>query len=109
MEGDVFGDSCFSEQVFVQPPDTVWPIELTRHWGGEHDGVGGMFGVFLDEQIHRLLWQVNCSRRVDGFGLSYLYLAVDASCGFGDAQGFGRQVKVSPEEGHQFTPPDTCG
>ena len=55
MEWDVFGDPCFPEQVFVQPPDAVWAIELARHWGGEHDGVGGMFGVLLDEQVDGFL------------------------------------------------------
>ena len=41
VEGDVFDDSRFLEQVFVQPPDAVWPIEFACYWGGEHDGVVG--------------------------------------------------------------------
>jgi len=109
VEGNVFGDSGLFQQVFVQPSDTVWPIELACYRGGEHDGVGGVLAVFLDQQVDGFLRQVNRPHRVGGFGLGYLYLAVDASCGFGDAQGLSFQVKVIPEEGHQLTPADARG
>ena len=72
VEGDVFRDSCFLEQVFVQPSDAVWPIELACYWGGEHDGVVGVLGVLLDEQVDGFLRQVNRPHRVGGFGLGYL-------------------------------------
>ena len=49
MEGDVFCDPGFPEQVFVQPPDAVRAVELTCHRGGEHDGAGGVLAVFLDQ------------------------------------------------------------
>ena len=77
VEGDVFGDSGLFQQFFVQPSDTVWPIELACYRGGEHDGVGGVLAVFLDQQVDGLLRQENCPHRVGGFGLGYLYIAVD--------------------------------
>ena len=55
VEGDAFGDPCFLEQVFVQPPDAVRIIELACYWGGEHDGVGGMFDVLLNQQVDGFL------------------------------------------------------
>ena len=109
VEGYILGDSSLFQKVFVQPTDAVRAVEIPSYRGGEHDRVAGVFGVFLDQQVDGLLRQIDRPHRVGGFGLGYLYLAVDSSCGFGDAQGFGRQVKVSPEEGHQFAPPDACG
>ena len=49
VEGDVFSDSGLFQQGLVQPSDTVRAVELTRHWGGEHDGVAGMFAVLLEQ------------------------------------------------------------
>ena len=109
MEGDVFGDSGLFQQFFVQPSDTVWPIELACYRGGEHDGVGGVLAVFLDQQVDGLLRQENCPHRVGGFGLGYLYIAVDPASRLVYCQGLGLQVKVIPEEGHQLTPADARG
>ena len=41
--------------------------------------------------------------------MGHLHLAVDPSSGLGDAQGPVFQVKVIPEERHQFATPDTRG
>ena len=93
----------------MQPTDAVRAVEIPSYRGGEHDRVAGVFGVFLDQQVDGLLRQIDRPHRVGGLGLGHLHLAVDSSCGFGDAQGLSFQVKVIPEEGHQLTPADARG
>ena len=109
VEGYILGDSSLFQKVFVQPTDAVRAVEIPSYRGGEHDRVAGVFGVFLDQQVDGLLRQIDRPHRVGGLGLGHLHLAVDSSCGFGDAQGLSFQVKVIPEEGHQLTPADARG
>ena len=79
VEGDVFGDTCFLQQVFVQPPQTVRAVVSARHRGREHHRIVGMFGVFPNQQLHCLFWQINRPHRIGGLGLRDLYFAVDSS------------------------------
>ena len=85
------------------------PVEPARHWGGEHNRVAEMFGVFLKQQADGFLWQENRPHRIGGFGLGYLYLTVDASSRLVYRQGLGFRVKVIPEDGYQLAPSDACG
>ena len=84
VEGDVFSDSGLFQQGLVQPSDAVRSVEITCHRGGEHDGIAGMFAVFLDEQAHRFFRQEDCPHRVGGLGLGHLHLTVNPPGRFGD-------------------------
>ena len=49
VEGDVFDNPSLLQKVFVQSSEAVRAIEPTRHRGGEHHRIVGVFGVFLDQ------------------------------------------------------------
>ena len=102
-------DPCRRQDFLMGVPEGIRVIHGPRLGRGEQIGVIGMFLMFQDQQIHRLLRDGDGTDRVAGFGPAHLESAVDAVYLFGHGDGHVFRVQVSPEKGQQLAPAQTAG